>query len=430
MGSMVVNDLGEWTPSWPWPQVKFLQHYVLGFAPIGDVLWLYELRIVDTSWVATPVMALGSKDGSPLINIADFGMFITLSVYWAEGDVLSCWVRNPGVAPDVVGAYSELPTVNAPKFIAACNFNGQCIIGGVETDDASWSDLEFHSVAWSAIGSFNFRAQDKATAGYAKSPFGQSGEGKVWKVLQLDKLVVLYSNVGTAAMIPISTPAVGWSVNDKGIGLPAISPDCIDGGIHKHGMIDRNYEFHILTKDGSQKLGFKEFLEPLFLSSPVRVIYEKSKDRFYISNGLKSYVLNSKGKLYECHQCVSSIGYFRGILCGFFYDTGDYEARLFLNSYDFGIRAIKKLSVVEAGFQGTHSPMCMARWRLGSENFSDGVWKAFNTYGVVFPIVSGVDLMIGIKIEDYRESDFSIDYLNVRLQLSDKRFMRGNYALD
>jgi len=428
--SQIVSSSGEWDAAWPWPQVKFLQQYVLGFAPIVNVLWLYEMKITGDSWEATPIMAIGDKNSISVISVADFGAFFALSVYDDTNELLTCWIRNPNMIGTVEGAYRPLPTIEAPNFIASCNYNGQCLIGGIEGETSinQWQGLKHHTVAWSSIGHFSFRIQDQATAGNAPVPFGQAGVTKIWKILQLDTNAIVYANEGTVFMTPMSAPAVGWSVNEK-FTVPVIHPQCVDGGKHRHAMIDKNYELWTVTSEGWKKLGFKEFLQPLF-GQLVRVVYEPQHDRFYISNGLKSYVVTSDDRLYECHQCVTSIGYHRGVLSGFFVDTADYEGRFFTNTADFAARAIKVIRLLEVGYQGSQTPKGMVKWRNTNGTFSDTPWKTLNMEGVVFPNVSGIDFLIGLKVDDYRVDEFSVDYLQARLQLSDKRFIRGSYAFD
>lgn len=424
----IVSASGNWEVSWPWPQVKFLQKYTLAFAKVVDALYLYELEVIDGSWNATEVMQLAA-DASKVtqISVADFGAFLTLSVYEETDDVITCWIRNPGIEPDVIGAYSSLPTINSPKFITACNFKGQCLIGGIETSDATWAGLDHHSIAWSEVGAFNFRYQDKATAGFGYTPYGLNGEGRVLRILRLGDGAIAYSNLGITPMMPNK---VGWSL-DKVFKVPIYSGNCVDGDNNVHFFIDKNKELWKYTKDGLSKLGFKSYLAPLFdTTGPVLVRYEPHNKRLYISDGLTSYILTSSLKLYSCHQCVTSIGYSRGRLAGFFYDTQDYEGIIGTNTMDIGMRSIKTITLLETAFDSDILPLAMVMWRNDIGSFKESTWKYFNSSGVVFPIVAGVDLRIFVKISDYRLTDFNMDYLKAKIKVTDKRYIRGTYAVD
>lgn len=427
----IVSITGEWDPtvaSWPWPQVRFLQYYNLGIAPDGTELKLYELSVIDEDWNATEIMTLGNLADVSQVETMDFGPFFTLSVYEASGDVITTYVRNPGVAAGVEGAYTALPSTNTPLFITGCNYNGQPVIAGIETVDPSWGGLDHHSFLWASIGTFDFRYQHRTTAGTANAPFGQAGSGRIWKLRKLGKNIIGYGNEGITMMSPISTPVSGWTVPKDLQKIPPLHHNAIAGNELTHCYIDQNLELWTLTEDGAKNHGFKDFLTLLSVSD-ILVVHDPKDKKFYISDGARSFVLVNN-ILYECHQCVTSVGHIRQTFAGFFIDTLDYAARIVTNTLDFRSRGFKTIQCIEMGMSSNNDVSAAINYRKGNDAFAASPTKLFTPDGIVFPLITSVDMQVVIATEDYRTADLSIDYINVKIKNSDKRFRRGTYVAD
>lgn len=424
MGALVAAT-GTWTPviaTWPWPQIRFLQYYTLGLAPKGTQLALYELEIIGGSWNATEIMELGLLTDILQVEIMDFGPFFTLSTL-DSSDNVQTWNRNPGVAAGVEGAYSELPSTQTPKFISGCNYNGQPVIGGIDSDDASWGDLDHHSIAWAGIGGFDFRISTQATAGYAHTNQGMSGYGQVWRVKKLGNSIVIYTNSGIFSTDFQVSQSPGWSVPAD---LGKVEPyNCrsIAAGNYAHFYIDKNLKLWKLTKEGFEYLDYKYYVNKLTMDN-IHLVYDETVGKLYISDGVISYILTAKG-LYQSHQCVTSVGRRRGLLCGFFIDTEDYSARLVSNTLDFNSRGYKTLQCLEMGLTSNDAVTGAIQYKNAAGTFVEPPAKTFTDDGIVFPIISGIDMRVVIETDDYRTAGLEIDYINAKVKYTDKRFRRS-----
>jgi hypothetical protein len=350
---------------WPFCLSKYLDFYTMIFKEDGsNGLDLYEAYCgTNDVWVATQILnAFTTHNPStnyPInIDFADFGWFYAMAYAEMNSGALGvhCYYRDPDVASSLT-CLTALPGDACPTFISCCNFNGQAILGGIVSTSATWTQLGLCSVAWGAIGQFEFRVTQNKTAGYIKMPWSDWDEGMVHKVAKLGKGVMVYGNGGRAALVPYSTQLA------TGFGLKPLVGPGISKGFHMagdenlHGFIDTNNEFWIATGNLEfQKLGYKEFIDDMQAENdteatdlPIIVSYNKYDKRFHISGYSSAYVLTEFG-LYSCHQSSTGIGRYRGnVLSGFQKDLGDYEARVSIDDTDFKVRGLKTVDTIEYG---------------------------------------------------------------------------------
>ena len=432
---MSINGTGAWsTVTWPWPQVRFLEYYTLGFATITTHLWLYELYCDGNDvWQATAMQDLGLTASITQVDVAESGTFYLVTTFGRPGGVATCdsYIRNPGTEAPLI---SQLPTAYIPESIAVCNYNGQFLLGGlVPGTYDEFADMTFNTVAWGQIGRMEFRANNLTTytAGYRNMPWGEKHAGIVYKLKKLGNRVMVYGDGGKAFLIPASSPVSTYGLEViPGAGIR--SGFHADGDDHLHGYIDANYDFWIVDSSFKfAKLGYREFMEDLVTTALTKVSFEPNSRRFYISNGVKGYVLTEHG-LYSTHQFVTSVGNYRGLnLCGFIKTGTDSKYRLVSDTLDFRIRGLKTLEGMEvSGDIPSDATMKLAvdyKYKQ-SEDFSRSTWKTANDRGQAAPIITAPEFRLCVEVDSYE--DVVIDYINTSLKVVDKRMIRGLYNKD
>jgi len=399
--------------------------------------------------------------------VADFGTFYIVSVFGYDSDndpVSGSFVRDV-TAESGWGAITALPTAAAPGFVTACNFNGQCVGGGVTTSDHPWDDYDLGNVMWSAIGSFDFRPMQDQTAGFTSIPWirraeaeTKSGQGIVLKVMKLGKTVTVYSNNGKMLLVPFALESLtGFGIrNIPGPGIA--SGNHVAGDEDAHCFLDTSDELWFASGDGKfEKLGYKEFFEAM-TSANIIITYVPQKKRFFISDGVTGYGLTEYG-LYSTNQLVTSAGYHEGAFCGFWGDSGDYEIRFETDILDFNQRGMKTLSVLEFGADfyrdlGEIEAMfdddfiiiddedaeilgdpdvdileasVKFKYNYRGGSFDQTGWKRLNREGIVYPIITATEFKILLRGGGYQNAEASVSYLSARLKMSDKRSIRGLY---
>ncbi len=439
---MAINEgTGDWSVNtWPWPQVVFTSYYTIAFALVTTNLSIFELYC-DTSdvWQGSGIISLGTVANIDHVDVADFGPFYAISRMGVVNNVVYVdgVIRNPGAGAPLTTA---LPTTNIPTFGTCCNFNGQGIIGCIaHGDDASFGDMGYNSVAWSAIGRYDFRVYDdsrqrelETTAGYHNMDWGEWGTGLVFKVKKLGKGVMVYGDGGKAFLSPeFVDPMFTFSKDNlPGEGIP--SGNHIAGSDKIHGFIDNYGDFWVVdAKFQMQKLGYREYLSALTQAN-VRVSYAPSKKRFFISDGVTGYGLTEQG-MYSTNQLITSAGDYRGTFTGFFADSADYEARIETGILDFNQRGFKTLQLLELGAnytKGTEKLQTSVKYKSDyqSNTFGQTPWIDVNPHGISTPMITASEFKLLAKGSDYRNAVISIDYLIARLKLSDKRNIRGPHG--
>ena len=444
----ITADIGDWTVSWPYPKAFFLGNYVLAVTTVSTDLYLFEMFYEYGHWFAVAVVNLGTNSEIDQVDVADFGTFYTVSTfgYDSDGDVVGgSFVRD--IDAEVgIGAVTALPTIAAPEFITSCNYNGQCVVGGITTslafDDTPsgelWQDWNLGNIVWSAIGSFDFRPNQDQTAGFGSIPWTRggeldtkTGEGKVLKVAKLGKMVMAYCNYGRLALVPYAQEvSTGFGPKPlQGAGIN--SANHFAGDENLHCFIDTNNELWVADAKGTfEKLGYKEYIEGM-TNADIRVSYVPQKKRFFISDGVTGYGLTEHG-FYSINQLITSAGYHEGVFCGFWADSADYELRMETDVLDFNQRGMKTLSCLEFGTNYYKTSEVLEtstkyRYDYKTQSFSQTGWKELNPQGVAYPIITATEFKLLLRGGDYRNAEASLSYLTAKLKMSDKRSLRGRH---
>jgi hypothetical protein len=67
------------------------------------------------------------------------------------------------------------------------------------------------------------------------------------------------------------------------------------------------------------------------------------------------------------------------------------------------------------------------RNNVSDEEFKELTWKKLNNQGIIYYPVSASDFKISLKGDDYRDSDYLLTSLKMRVKQTDKRNIRGLY---
>lgn len=257
--------------------------------------------------------------------------------------------------------------------------------------------------------------------------------GYVWNLKPMHSAVISYGSNGIAALIPYTspTPTYGYKhLADFGIAGPA----AVAGDENKHIFVNEFGDLWRLKNDLSlEKLGYSEYIAPLLTSQydsgaggyKIVVSHDTLLDDFYISNGVKTYLLTEDGlseiKLWH----PTSLFREKGVLYGVTTAGSSTAGSLASDTLDLGIRGIKLISSLEIGGDAT-SLEAGVDYRYASGNaYSSGLYKPVTRTGQVMPLTGGVDFKIKLRNADYTR--FNPDYINIRWKPVDKRVIRGPY---
>lgn len=420
-------EIGE---NWPYPKLFFTDYFIMAIAVKGTNLALYDMTNTANVWTATEKFEFSAAAGITNIDIAGFNTYAVIVVN--KGATKEVYEKNYSTGAVTLTAVTTIPGANS-----CCNHNGRLVLGGLYSTGAPWSGLTACSVAWGDIGSNIMlpgivSGTSDLTAGYAKLPWDENGNGQVYKVLGLGDQIIVYGDKGIAAlkqvMVNSSSTQQKPAMATKPLGkVGIVSNYAIAGNDSVHGFVDSNYEWNIMTAEGIKNLGYYNFLSAL--TGEIIVTYEESNGRFYISDGLKSYVYNGIG-MYSTHQCVSSIGRYKNVLTGFIKENADTKVRIETSSFDAGIQDMKTIESIETGLvyltdadelmQGKTNP----RYDYKGE-FVDLGYTTLNDRGIFTKKVTGREFKLYLQ-GDYKEgATFSLSNITTKLKLSDKRNTRG-----
>jgi len=353
------------------------------------------------------------------------GLHVLPVVYRRENDV-TFWagasrvdgIINFELSP--VGAIQS-PTVFAEAIEFTQSLTGRALVGLVASGliefefdlSADWYTvaLQRNWIAWSKIGEASFVMDKTNEAGDRP----MSWKGWAWVVKKLGKFVIVYGDNGICVMSPVTTPVVSWGFQDIGkIGI--VSPWSVAGSESIHFFITSLGELWKFTSEGPEKLGFKEFLSPL--TNPM-LNFDEANNRLFISDGTTGYVYDEGlGGGYATitgitKDYVTSPSALSGIPISIMTDT-----------VDLGHRGIKTVTFVEIGTDTPEDLFVAVDYRYTKdEAWRTSAWVKTNPEGVARITIAAVEFRVRVKQDTYDE--LRIDYINVRHQRSDIRFLRG-----
>lgn len=430
--------------SWPYPQIFIGSDYRI----VATEDTIYE---ADSDWNLTAKATVIAGDRWDFI---DFGLYFVLT-------------NGTQMVTSLRGSYSVLDSVGGPRFSTGCNFKGQIIAGNIKTN---WHDCGVNSVIWSVIGSHSFHispsgefilAEDDSiiTSEDGVSMFSEGGvqsatagyrhmywEGSILRILRLRDIAVVYGSNGIALMVPKGA-AYGMSeVSDIGI----LSRDAVDGDYNTHVFVDSDrYIWRVIAGNVPERLGYKEFIGDL--DSTLVVSYDKSRKEFYIGDSSTCYLLTESG-LTRLGYFVTSIAGNNGTSFSSYLQDDIRSVTIVTDIIDFGIRGLKTISSIELGanFSGDiqmaidyrydkKKPFVRSRWEnTGLEGVVTIPVTALEfrlcirTLGTAVEAEDGSDIEAedGTSIRVELSRDLDLDYINIKVKLSDRRFIRGPRTSD
>ncbi len=434
--SQPLQEYGPDIVAWPWPRIIPTQYHSLLFMDDGNsnlVVWEMTLNVMG-GWEGYVVGNLGPINDVLVIDVADFGPFYVICT---SGAGIRSWVRD--ITKQITGgARTSIQWLNeifAPAMATACNNRGQLVGANIE----AFQSLGTDGLIWSGIGNFEFDPRNDFTAGSSSLIENRSSGRRchIYRVLPLHEGVIAYTNYGIVALFDSMQDGIFTYgvVPLKGLGVNSATH--VAGSLYIHGFIDLNNEFWILENTSFRTIsqtggkltnrGYKDQIEELKSTDTLIIVsYVPIHNRFYISNGVSTLIINDFGAC-MVHQAVSGvlIGW-DNRLYGTFKDLGDHEARLILDGNDFQSRGFKTVESLLCGtlcapttvVQGT----TQAKYRI-RDDFVQGLWKPSNDRGEIFLRSTALEHRLALRWSDYVGS--SIWSLEANVKFPDSRFRRG-----
>lgn len=434
--------------TWPWPRIIPTKFHVFGFFVQSNLhLYMFEMNLnTYSNWEGYVVGDLGLASNVDEISIADFGSFYILS-FLGTDLIPYTFLRDPllinGVSDRDITGINFISSFNLPAFATCCNYNGQFIGGNIYSTsvDASniWLNFSTNSVVWSGIGSFELNPTVDSTAGYKHllntMSFG-SEKCTVYKILPLQEAGIIYTNHGLVAFVHESVQNIFTFAEVPLNGLGISSGNHIAGNNYIHGFIDEhkdfwtleNSTFRALDQNGGKltKRGYRDDISSLFTAAtPVIINFLPRWNTFYISNGLKTIVINQFGA-YTTHQAVSGIIQgFDDKLYGTYFSSSDTVGRIVLDTEDFSQRGIKSLESLLVGISHASGTKITygTDYRINkTSSFKRSLLKRGNPSGESRIGISAVEFRPVVIFDTYTGNEFSS--LSVNVKFPDIRYRR------
>ena len=387
-----ITLLEEIIPTWPFPWLGGGADMLFSITKEGATTGSLDV------WEGTSSSPIGDLTfpSFTMYDIPDMAVFDTYRVMVGTFGVLS-------------GIGTELTSdTDIPKARSCCNYKGQLILGGILD---SWYDCDETFIAHSNIGDVTMEPDWKNEAGYRPINY----VGTIYKVRRLGEVVAIYGQKGIAFLTGVTYPAPTLSTKEIAK-LTMASPAAADGGLNWQVAVDSSGYLWFVTEKGAERVGYKDALSTLTLSNVV-VRYDGSKDRIFISDGVKCFLMTRTG-LTQVYQIPSGIGtyqdtgYFMGVE-----DTEDYLMKV--GPFDFGYQGLKTVYTVESNtgdFISVDVPI--------SGSFTTVKTVPINDVGVCTPVVSGSSFFITVTGDNYNVYP---NHILLRWKMSDLRSMRGYY---
>ena len=411
-------DIGD---NWPWPQVIFTSYYNLAVAiKANNAVALYELTNIGNAWTATEKIVIGTKSTILSVDVADFITYYVLMVQLTTGNAV--YVKNVAT-----GAVSNVASSTIPAGVTCCNFIGQLIIGGAVSSSAPWVSLSPCNVIWGEVGSIGINPSTYVSAGYAPMPWDENGNGKVFKVLPLGNIIRVYGDRGVVSLIPYGNE----TTTGFGIGLletpGVLSKDAIDGDEGVHGFVDSNYNWNLVVQGKKTVAGYSKFMK--LLTGRVLVRYDRAKKKFFISDGVTSFVFTKYG-MYSTHQSVTSIGRYKGTQCGFVVNGSDNNIRLSTTSVAFADIGLHTVESVALGINyNTDTDISLYGALSTKYTYNDSFiqlpWTPLNPQGIFVQKTTGREFKVHMQGEYSSSGVFDLSSIVCKIKYCDKRNRRG-----
>lgn len=417
-------DISEW----PWPRFFIGRYNIICITKQrNNHLVAYEMFLNSfKNWEGYPSADLGLANEITTVDFADFGLFYSIATN-SSVVLRDVSLDSDTIDRDVFGL-NMVVSSEAPLYTTVCNFDGQVLCANI----SNYQELGKNGFAWSGIRNYEFSPENDRTAGFdVLLANDTSGDIlSVHKISPLDDAAIAYTSHGNFILTPhvVGDTVVYGHEQIRGLGVKEKTH--IGGDRSIQGFIDLNNDFWKLEAGGKKltKSGYKEDIEELMeTNTQIIVSYLKPRREFYISNGVKSLVINDYGSC-TVHQAVSSclVGW-DGISYGTFRDFGDREARVVIDSTDFGSRGTKTLESIMVGAKrATTTRLSVGSYWKSSDDedfhppprYSPGGPRGEGRVGI-----TATEFRIVARASEYVDTEFQTIKVNVKFP--DARFRRG-----
>lgn len=471
------------TYNWPFPQLFLTDS---GFYMCtGDGIWrIYGGAGHLLGQQITAAFASTSKWPWSIADCPKFPVF-------CNGDYLvyydydsTAWITYSHALLTAPGTKWDV-SIDTP--LTCCYFRGQILFGGTNDSDIS-NDIN-RQVSWTDIGRFDTLdmyalASPVSTADLLRNIagytyFSSSLEERVLRLAPIGKYVIAYGEFSIRSLTPVQDPAPTYSpdeIADFGIACPL----AVGVGNNEHIFICRNGYLWKVTVSGSgptvTKIGYIEFFSPLQAgvnlytqSGLISILYNNTEKEYYISNGSTAYIYNQNG-LTEGSRVVYGWADYNNIMS---FDEGLIEletttddllteadepleieawsiamANSIVGLYqdiaakttymqmktdilDFDLPTIKTIESVDLAINTPSAAVIevMVEWRDAvNAAWNTTTWKRCNPAGQAYPLVSGVQLRVCVRISNFYNTQFDTTILTnigVGWKISDRSGVRG-----
>lgn len=467
-----IENVLLWSESFPFPQIfKGRERtFLLGQDKIAYVTEASNWTAVEqATYDAYKTTASKSITGGDSWHFVDFGK----SYAFLNG---SCMVFKR-YKEGMFGGTDNILVVDDITIQTACEFRGRMVMGGFSTTDFfndEWENfmrqaydqgiglnfvggLGTNFVWWSPIGSHPFwlvyptetllgNIEDHTNTVYTydknmlwdllqRNEMGfmpMRWQGNVLCVKGLDKGFMVYGDNGVSYMPMsdvdgISTFGVQEILPYGIAGRSAVGSNTIGS---EHIFIDEAGWLWRISSKGKEKLGYREFFENM-LGSDIVISYDPIEDDYYISDGTECYVLTEAG-LFESTYLTTSVAVSLGGSVSMYERPGNSDDDYILLTTDtinMGIGMVKTLTRVTVLTTDTTGIQIAVSWRYKTtDSWNDTGWTSINDEGEAYLPVGGIEFRVKVRCTNKANAD--IDDIVVHYQTSDKRELRGMYALN
>lgn len=386
---------------------------------IGHVHWVCctrsKIYTINADWTLTLQLDLNvyynSFPNAPqgTWHFADFFDYVVLTnggVTVIYNPVDLRWEYNDGV---------KIPTLGT-----VLNFNGQLIGSGrdqiVGDPKTVFGECSSNFLLWGKIGYADFTTDKSNVAGYRPMPW----YGEIYKCLQLGDKIAVYGSGGIAIVgfDEVNTKLI------KNLDIGIASREAVAGDKKQHVFVDKKGNFRILKASLEHPDPiYNEFFSTM-LGREIVVTHDSTEGRFYITDGVRSFVLTNSG-LGEIAQAPTTLfDNIGGVFRGFYTNLNSSYGYITTDTVDLGSRGGKTIESIEVGASATAAIQVAVEFRnTKTEVFKSTSWVTTNPNGVATIPISGIEFKFKVRCLNY--SDFKLNYITIHLKFDDKRFVRG-----
>jgi hypothetical protein len=443
------------TPDWPFPQIIRMRDLTLlcGRALTRELA--ESTNLLGSNITHNPATGLtNSITGDGRWHVADLGgefyLFNGTTVVFKSGLEMLNDVPQKCYA------------TTSPHIETGCAHRGRVVFGGfvspmwptVFTDIFDrWSELFNFSipvddlgpnwVMWSSIGGGDFPL-------WLFHPIGFAQNVEVNETLLLETLkrnefgwMPLPTRAPLIALIPMGDSVIACSKENVfrmrlAGGTYGLSTMSKDVGVMNRGAIagseEDGYVFvsnnnrvqYISPEFQVDDLGFEQHMA-LLNPSLLTVIYHERERDWFISDGVRAFMLAGRQRMTEVNQRITTIWVQGSNTYGIGTAAANNNLRVITQEFDLGIRGIKTVTNVQLGYRGAIRLQVALDYRYrASDSFRRTAFRFVNQEGIVTFPQAGTDFRVVVKAR--APMLIELDYIQVRWQSTDKRGLRGPAA--